>query len=128
MTLRRLEYISMPTIDLYVAVNDVNKLKRPIGIPTSRAHLSGFGTGSGTRLPARLHAFDFHRCNQQHLYRGNAVAVQHTRVTMDQRSVYTLSLFGEDRSATGGESTKQTLQDFVDFILDFHLENVFVYR
>ena len=47
---------------------------------------------------------------------------------MDRQSVYTLSLFGEDRSVNGGESNKQIQQDLVDFILEFHLENVFIYR
>lgn len=47
---------------------------------------------------------------------------------MDRQSVYTLSLFGEDRSASGGESNKHVQQELVDFILEFHLENVFIYR
>ena len=48
---------------------------------------------------------------------------------MDRQSVYTLSLFGEDRSANGGlESVKQLQQELVDFVLDFHLDTVFVYR
>ena len=42
--------------------------------------------------------------------------------------MYTLSLFGEDRSANGGDSNRQIQQDLVDFILEFHLENVFIYR
>lgn len=42
--------------------------------------------------------------------------------------MYSLSLFGEDRSANGGESTKQIQQELVAFILEFHLENVFIYR
>jgi len=49
---------------------------------------------------------------------------------MDRQSVYTLSLFGEERSANGagGGSNRQIQQDLVDFVLDFHLENVFIYR
>ncbi|TKA52756.1 hypothetical protein B0A55_12132 [Friedmanniomyces simplex] len=48
---------------------------------------------------------------------------------MDRQSVYTLSLFGEDRSANGGQETnKQVQQELVDFILEFHLDNVFIYR
>ncbi|KAK4565751.1 minichromosome maintenance protein 5 [Recurvomyces mirabilis] len=48
---------------------------------------------------------------------------------MDRQSVYTLSLFGEDRASNGGqESVKQVQQELVDFILDFHLDNVFIYR
>ncbi|KAK3115981.1 minichromosome maintenance protein 5 [Teratosphaeriaceae sp. CCFEE 6253] len=48
---------------------------------------------------------------------------------MDRQSVYTLSLFGEERSANGGQdSNKQVQQELVNFILDFHLDNVFLYR
>ena len=47
---------------------------------------------------------------------------------MDRQSVYTLSLFGEDKSLNGGGSNKQTQKELVDFILEFHLENVFIYR
>jgi len=43
--------------------------------------------------------------------------------------VYTLSLFGEDRSAAGGQETnRQIQQELIDFILEFHLDNVFIYR
>lgn len=42
--------------------------------------------------------------------------------------MYTLSLFGEDKSLNGGGSNKQTQKELVDFILEFHLENVFIYR
>ncbi|KAK3686788.1 minichromosome maintenance protein 5 [Vermiconidia calcicola] len=47
---------------------------------------------------------------------------------MDRQSVYSLSLFGEDRSANGDQSNRQIQQELVDFILEFHLENVFIYR
>ncbi|KAK5162915.1 minichromosome maintenance protein 5 [Saxophila tyrrhenica] len=45
---------------------------------------------------------------------------------MDRQSVYTLSLFGEDRAIE--ESNKRVQKELVDFILDFHLDNVFIYR
>lgn len=47
---------------------------------------------------------------------------------MDRQSVYTLPLFGEERSENGGESNRQIQQELVDFILEFHLENNFIYR
>ena len=52
----------------------------------------------------------------------------HYNTEMDRQSVYTLSLFGEGRSANGDQSRKQTQQELLDFILEFHLENVFIYR
>ena len=48
--------------------------------------------------------------------------------TMDRQSVYTLSLFGENESANGGESNRKIHKELVDFILEFHLENVYIYR
>lgn len=45
---------------------------------------------------------------------------------MDRQSVYTLSLFGEDKGIE--ESNKRVQKELVDFILDFHLDNVFIYR
>ncbi len=45
---------------------------------------------------------------------------------MDRQSVYTLSLFGEDKAIE--ESNKRVQKELVDFILDFHLDNVFIYR
>jgi DNA replication licensing factor MCM5 len=48
---------------------------------------------------------------------------------MDRQSVYTLSLFGEERSATDGEhSNKQTHNELVAFVLDFHLDGNYIYR
>ena len=52
---------------------------------------------------------------------------QHTQRTMDRQSVYTLSLFGENENV-GGESNKKIQKELVDFVLEFHLENVYIYR
>ncbi|GAB7347049.1 hypothetical protein MBLNU459_g3189t1 [Dothideomycetes sp. NU459] len=47
---------------------------------------------------------------------------------MDRQSAYSLSVFPEAKSA-GGEDSRGHVQDqLVNFILDFHLENAFVYR
>lgn len=46
---------------------------------------------------------------------------------MDRQSVYSLSLFGEDR-ANGQDSRGQVQKELVDFILDFQIENTFIYR
>ncbi|KAK5161614.1 minichromosome maintenance protein 5 [Oleoguttula sp. CCFEE 6159] len=46
---------------------------------------------------------------------------------MDRQSVFSLSLFGEDRSA-GQDSRASTQQQLVDFILDFHIDGIFIYR
>lgn len=47
---------------------------------------------------------------------------------MDRQPTYSLSLFGDNQSSTGDQTIKQIQQELVDFILDFHLENVFIYR
>lgn len=47
---------------------------------------------------------------------------------MDRQSVYTLSLFGENDSLQGAESNRKIRNELVDFILEFHLENVYIYR
>ncbi|KAI9685168.1 MAG: minichromosome maintenance protein 5 [Bathelium mastoideum] len=47
---------------------------------------------------------------------------------MDRQSVFSLSLFGEDRSATGPDTRGSIQRALVDFILEFHLDNVFIYR
>lgn len=47
---------------------------------------------------------------------------------MDRKSVYSLSLFPDDRSANGQESVRHTQQELVEFILEFHLDNIFIYR
>nr|POE72764.1 dna replication licensing factor mcm5 [Quercus suber] len=47
---------------------------------------------------------------------------------MDRQSVYTLSLFGESQTDNGDTTFKQTQKELVSFIMEFHLENVFIYR
>ncbi|KAF2754688.1 putative DNA replication licensing factor Mcm5 [Pseudovirgaria hyperparasitica] len=47
---------------------------------------------------------------------------------MDRRTVYSLNLFGADRSEDGEHAPAQVQQQLVDFILDFRLDNVFIYR
>ena len=47
---------------------------------------------------------------------------------MDRQSVYTLSLFGETASANGEESNKQVQKEIVNFVLEFHLDGIYVYR
>ena len=47
---------------------------------------------------------------------------------MDRQPTYSLSLFGDNQSVNGDQTNKQIQQELVDFILEFHLENVFVYR
>lgn len=45
---------------------------------------------------------------------------------MDHQSVYSLSIYGErDESA---DSNKRTQKELVDFVLEFHIDNVFIYR
>ncbi|KAF1822799.1 DNA replication licensing factor mcm5 [Dissoconium aciculare CBS 342.82] len=47
---------------------------------------------------------------------------------MDQGSVYSLSLFPESRNEDGENSNQQITKALVDFILQFHLDDVFIYR
>jgi len=47
---------------------------------------------------------------------------------MDRQSVYTLSLFPEEKNASGAETNRQVQQDLVSFVLEFQLENAFIYR
>ncbi|KAH9831089.1 DNA replication licensing factor mcm5 [Teratosphaeria destructans] len=47
---------------------------------------------------------------------------------MDRQSVYTLSILDGTRSADGQETVRQVQQELVDFVLEFHLDNVFIYR
>jgi DNA replication licensing factor MCM5 len=47
---------------------------------------------------------------------------------MDRQPTYSLSLFGDAQSTNGEQTNKQIQQELVDFILDFHLDNVFIYR
>lgn len=47
---------------------------------------------------------------------------------MDRQSVYTLSVFPQDTSQAGEDSRGHVQEQLVNFILDFHLENAFIYR
>ncbi|KAF1346139.1 DNA replication licensing factor MCM5 [Delphinella strobiligena] len=47
---------------------------------------------------------------------------------MDRQSAYTLSVFPEDRDSAAEDSRAQVQEQLVNFILDFHLENAFIYR
>nr|POE87447.1 hypothetical protein CFP56_30036 [Quercus suber] len=47
---------------------------------------------------------------------------------MDRQSVYTLSLFGESQNDNGDTTFKQIQKELVSFIMEFHLENAFIYR
>jgi len=49
---------------------------------------------------------------------------------MDRQSVYTLDLWGENRSnvSEGQESNRQVQKKLVDFILSFAVDNAFIYR
>ena len=48
---------------------------------------------------------------------------------MDRQPTYSLSLFGEDRNSAGGDQTNRQIQkELIDFLLEFHVENVFIYR
>ena len=42
--------------------------------------------------------------------------------------MYTLSLFPEEKNASGAETNRQVQQDLVSFVLEFQLENAFIYR
>jgi DNA replication licensing factor MCM5 len=47
---------------------------------------------------------------------------------MDQSAVYSLSLFSESHNEDGERSNQRVTKDLVDFILQFHLDDVFIYR
>lgn len=47
---------------------------------------------------------------------------------MDRQSAYTLSVFPEDRESVGEDSRQFVQEQLVRFILEFHLENAFIYR
>ncbi|CAK3839429.1 DNA replication licensing factor mcm5 [Lecanosticta acicola] len=47
---------------------------------------------------------------------------------MDRQSVYTLSLFGESAAADGEESNRQLRQKITKFVLEFHLDSIYIYR
>lgn len=52
----------------------------------------------------------------------------HICLAMDRQSVYTLSVFPEDRDSTAEDSPSLVQEQLVNFILDFHVDNVFLYR
>ncbi|KAF2140279.1 uncharacterized protein K452DRAFT_273918 [Aplosporella prunicola CBS 121167] len=47
---------------------------------------------------------------------------------MDRQSTYSLSLFGGQDNQDGEDSNSQIRQQLVNFILDFHIDNIFIYR
>ncbi len=50
---------------------------------------------------------------------------------MDRQSVYSLSVYGPERDDNGNiiqESRAQIQQQLVNFILEFQLDGVFIYR
>lgn len=47
---------------------------------------------------------------------------------MDRQSAYTLSVFPEDRDDLPGNSPSLVHEQLVNFILEFHVDNVFLYR
>ena len=48
----------------------------------------------------------------------------------DRQSTYTVSLFGSQQGddRQDGTSPSRIQQALVDFVMDFHLDNVFIYR
>jgi len=52
-------------------------------------------------------------------------------MALDRQSAYSISLFGSQRGDDGpneGHQRKQIQQALVDFVMDFHLDGVFIYR
>jgi DNA replication licensing factor MCM5 len=47
---------------------------------------------------------------------------------MDRESVYTLSVFPEDRSQTGSDSRAATQDQLVRFIMEYQINGVYIYR
>lgn len=47
---------------------------------------------------------------------------------MDTRSTYTISVYPSDPESTGPDTRAWTQQAFINFILEFHIDNVFIYR
>lgn len=47
---------------------------------------------------------------------------------MDQRSAYTISIFNGDEATHGPDSRIWTTKALENFILEFHIDNVFIYR
>jgi hypothetical protein len=54
----------------------------------------------------------------------------HTNHKMDRQTVYSLDLWGEQKSeaSAGQESNNQVQKKLVDFILSFAVDNAFIYR
>jgi DNA replication licensing factor MCM5 len=48
----------------------------------------------------------------------------------DRQSAYSISLFGSQREENGadGPTPSRVHQTLVDFVMEFHLDNVFIYR
>jgi DNA replication licensing factor MCM5 len=48
----------------------------------------------------------------------------------DRQTTYSISLFGDlvEKERQDGPSASQVQQSLVDFVMDFHLDSVFVYR
>lgn len=47
---------------------------------------------------------------------------------MDARSVYTVSVLPPDETFSGPDGRAATQRDLMNFILDFHIDNAFIYR
>lgn len=47
---------------------------------------------------------------------------------MDSRSVYTVSVLPPDESVNGPDTRGAVQRELVNFILDFHIDNAFIYR
>ena len=60
--------------------------------------------------------------------KGSTTIVSGPPSSLTQTSVYTLSVFPEDRSQAGPDSRGAIQDQLVNFILDFHIDNAFVYR
>jgi hypothetical protein len=56
--------------------------------------------------------------------------ISHTTHKMDRQTVYSLDLWGEQKSeaSAGQESNNQVQKKLVDFILSFAVDNAFIYR
>jgi len=47
---------------------------------------------------------------------------------MDRQSVYSLSIFGRSAQEQEPNSRGQIQQRLIDFVLEFQLDNIFIYR
>ncbi len=47
---------------------------------------------------------------------------------MDTRSVYTIGTYYPDESHHGPDTRGQTQKALMNFILEFHIDNTFIYR